>query len=631
MPKNKIQNFDFGNWMSTSDYSLMENIKSNLVIPLINFRGKLNMTDSYINESINTIENYLNRIERFPTILQISIIKHLLQKLKDLLEKYCSSIHLDEPDPLVVAESYSAIDESGNILVELGVHNKGAKVYPITDISVIPVPNDRYKVEERTLYKKDKNVELKSEEFSIFCFNVQVVETYRNDKSITLWFEVNYIVETKPRSKQCDIQIDIKKDFFKWIGNNPFSNFGKKVENPKMFFGRQGDIDEIIDIICPKEIDSNSSFPARQCLLYGQKRSGKSSVLGFVKKKLVQDERIFCVDVNFLNIDSQSECYYKILNAINTELKNIQDDDEELSDDMPSLNLPFDFTKANYTIEFELFQNYIREFKRSMQKSLNPLWKNKQLFVLIDEFSSVFKAIKDPEKDINERFLENWRVLQEDNTSEFSSILICQDIMQSFLRDYGNTNVLSIFQPKRLTYLKPEYARDLIIQPVISRCNVPDFYLEGSIDRILYYTACSAYYTVIFCYTLLNYVSRNRLSHVTKEDVEIVANEVVISEIIKKDKFDALLLAGEDNRVSVFSKEEVQDILDQIAEVEIANPKGCEPSTLKRRCTDSSFSDADYIKSIVSDLNKRDVIKKDDGRLLLNIKLYLLWYQANKV
>lgn len=626
-----LKDINFDIWNTRSDFSLLQDIKTNLVLILDAYCKSESTYD--INNRFKQINGYiaekLDLINMQPTVLKAAFAAPLLVKIRGIVNNRQKLVHFSKPKPEIKLVSSSAIDEIGRVILEFMVTNTESGSFPMKTLLLTLEECDSYTVEEKNGITK--NIDLYGNDYTIFIFHVRLNPIGSQKNQIPCCLHLSYYADDQACSLIKQEAFSVRNDYYNWIGKNPYSNFGKRVEDERMFFGRENYINEIIGTICPNDSDKDQPLPARLYMLYGQKRSGKSSILYHTKVKLENDPRVFCVGVNFLNIDSQSRCYYKILNAISLKLADIEDEETELSFDAPKLNLPPDFQCSDCIITFQLFQNIIIGFKRSMRLSKNELWRNKQLVVLIDEFSSVYNAIKNPDNSIDGQFMENWRVLQEDKSSEFSSILICQDVMHTFMRDYGNYNVFSIFTPKRLTYLDRAYAEKLIIMPVFEKLKDPYFYLDGAVERILYYTACSAYYTVIFCYALLNYLSRNRLSHVTIEDVDIVAKEVVASEIIKKDRFDALLLAGEHNRVSSFSKEEVQSVVDQIAKYEVENSIGCTTSILKREVYDSNTSDSEYIESIIQDLDERKVIIKNESHLVLNIKLYLLWYQANKM
>ena len=112
-----------------------------------------------------------------------------------------------------------------------------------------------------------------------------------------------------------------------------------------------------------------------------------------------------------------------------------------------------------------------------------------------------------------------------------------------------------------------------------------------------------------------------------KEDVDRVAFQVVNSEIIKKDKFDALVLAGESDIVSRYSKNTVRGIVDQIALMELSSGE-CFIDKIHYLNPDTKQDDIEYRDGILSDLEERSVIKKNGKKCSINIKLYTLWIKT---
>ncbi len=573
------------------------------------------------------INKLRTQIENHPTLISICFYLPILENLTSLIKHHHAVFSLQPECPRLSIVSVSARNETGAFLVELELQNEGKKSTSIINPQLEILHPESIK---ECKYDSFKKCVIYGDHSTYFVISIIPSRIEENEYTIqtTLRYEVKG--EIKTFSKEFD-RIHPQKSYKPWLGRNPYTNFGKRVEDSNMFFGREGTIDKIYSTLCPL---SNNNIPdsSIQYWLYGQKRCGKSSVLYHLSQKLNKNDKAFCVEISFLNVTSESQCYYKILDAINIKLSNIREEAElglvdENPSDIPDFALPEEFSNNAYVIDINKFKHLLIDFKRSLRKSSNEKWRNKELVVLIDEFSSVYNAIKSSKDSIHSGFIKNWRELQELSETRFATVMICQDVMYSLMKEHGNVNDFAIYNPERLTYLEDKYAHLLITKPIIDISGNKNFFYKDAVNQILYYTANSAYYTVIFCKSLLEYADSYRLMTITKEDVDKVAFQVVNSEIIKKDKFDALLLAGESDLVSRYSKNTVRGIVDQIAHMELSSG---ECFIDKIHCINPTTNqyDMEYRNGVLSDLQERSVITISGNKCSINIKLYNLWIKT---
>ena len=131
---------------------------------------------------------------------------------------------------------------------------------------------------------------------------------------------------------------------------------------------------------------------SKQVIIYGQKRSGKSSVLNRVKQEL-ENAGAFCVLFSMGKIVrkiSEFSFYYKILKTIKDELFLLTMDGKNV----PEFSIP---TKNEFIAEdeenpVETFSKYMQMFKLASRKTSG--WENRRLVVMIDEFTYMYGAIK---------------------------------------------------------------------------------------------------------------------------------------------------------------------------------------------------------------------------------------------
>ena len=144
-------------------------------------------------------------------------------------------------------------------------------------------------------------------------------------------------------------------------------------------------------------------------------------------------------------------------------------------------------------------------------------------------------------------------------------------------------------------------------------------FVGNAVSRILYYSACSAYYTKWICQSLVDFLNERKLNLITEIDVDAAVWRLLSNTDDAMDKFDALFLPGLSDDVAVFPKEEVQAAMDIVADEEMANPiSGCPRTTLLvNGVTDE----------IIQDLLDRDVIMepRKNGYYFVKVKLYVIW------
>lgn len=611
----RLDSLSLNQWKITSDIEIFKKLKSEIVPLLFRYNEAPSEANIVLLNTKRKVEEFIAIIKLKPTLLQIAIILPILRKLKSLLDVEFNKNALSIPNPKISVVCTSATNSMNEILIEVEVRNQGNNVYPIKILSLTPEDNTNLKFLHELVPSKTE--ELAEQEFEIFHFNAQLIND-DNLASVACNFKLVYSYDNRENNQDFSLTVPI---IMAWESlKNPYSGYGTEVHDDNMFFGRKDILDEIYDAICPKEYDPSKQLPTCQYLLYGQKRCGKSSVLFFLKERFNNNSRLICLRVDFGDIITESDCYKMIIDCLFDKAKELYEKDE-----IDKFELPSNYNSSNYSVNVQDFRRCLASFKKIQQESIHKENRNKQIVLLIDEFSAVFKLIRTGE--ISPNFIETWRSLFSDESTQFSAVLICKDVMPSIIDEYGNKNVFGVFTKQRLNYLLPEYARELICKPILSKNDrINNFYHDGAVDRILYYTACSAFYTYFFCCFLIRYANKRRLSLVTKYDVDIVAEEVA-KNIEQADGFDAILKAGEDDNVSSFPEKTVKSVLDKIADLEIQNSQGCYVSQIQNIYNETNIPEQEYLETVIKDLKRRDVVNIQNNKITINIKLYLLWHQ----
>jgi hypothetical protein len=376
---------------------------------------------------------------------------------------------------------------------------------------------------------------------------------------------------------------------------NPYSRYsgGTPVEEQKMFFGRRELLDRIYSEL--------TTGPLGQCfVLYGQKRSGKSSVLRQLAKRLGPPNLAVYLSLGTIDTTKAERSFVQA--CIDSLYERLVHD--------------FDMTDVlehNWPRDHQVDASPIESFRRSVFASTHLIqtrkgWRNVRPIFLIDEFTYVYEYIR--EGLLTPAFMRQWKSLLESRT--FDAVLIGQDTMPRFKEAYPNE--FGVTHDERISYLSAEEARALAEEPIM--ISGGSRYKGASLDRLLSLTAGSPFYLQIFCDRLVQHLNRNRLAFITESVIgDVLAQLTTGPSALPLDKFDPLITAAGES-VALLPKERYLALLTRVALM---------PSVTGR---DIGQEDA----LLVRDLFAREVLEQDGtGRLRIRVGLFAEWLRANSV
>jgi hypothetical protein len=355
-------------------------------------------------------------------------------------------------------------------------------------------------------------------------------------------------------------------------------------------------------------------------MIYGQYRSGKSSIMHHLKVQLEQERDILVVDLKNIGsiIDESSSVpfIYQILwNILQPFQIAIRD---RVDNGFTPLNISFpndlEFYKNPSPLSFfkTIFTEYMYQAKRSEN------WSNVRIILLIDEFSYIYGKIV--EGRIPETFMINWKALLQENY--FNVIIAGQDVMPKFKKRFHNE--FGTMHPEQVSYLKDEDAIKLIDEPIrIGGRQGESRYREQAIKRILDLTYGSPFYIQIFCSKLVEYMNINHAIFVTKAYVEHVKDELIRGKgSLVIDDFKNLIDSGDTSKDAI-SHEDILTVLKTIAK----NSQIGEGDYYYSNINCKTLSPIDII---LADLENRKVIehiRENSYRILVG--LFKEWLNAN--
>jgi Archaeal ATPase. len=438
----------------------------------------------------------------------------------------------------------------------------------------------------------------------ILCFKVHP-EADLNGLFLKLIF--TYSVKNTPKSEEFSFKI---KPTRKWSDIENHFNPGAPAYN--YFYGRQAYIKKVVSVFSdPKNTP--------HFFIYGQKRSGKSSVLYQIQKQL--EERIpsaILVKVDFLSFElkSENDIFYHILKRIllNVETLNKKAQRDHSRDplDPTCLVVP----KKN-EMDYDVLLSRLTVLKTIMQETRG--WEESRLILFIDEFTIAYEGIL--EKLIPKDFMHRWKSLQAEGL--FGAVLVGQDVLHSFIDETEGPNAFDILDKERLNYLEPEEASRLITETMEILSKRKDVFIGNAIERILYYSASSAHYTKWVCSRLVDYMNTRMLPKVTEADIDAAVSRSIKSSqpSTLRGLFDPLIFPGLKEKLSRFSWDQTTKILDLVADEEIRNPaRGI-------RRIDLIAKSGETQEDIIKDLEERGVLENYHDYYKIKLKLYIVWYK----
>ena len=579
--------------------------------------------DAY-NNIIQKIDAILPNLIDHPTEIGYETIlpalrllkKNVRDKFKELEQRANPTIQVEIIDSVGMEDSNSVelkveIRNSGDSSAR-SIHINSLKVFgddlaEENSINIdVPLPagedkliNVELPLSNNAVEEKIAEVEFLIEYDDIYIATEQrIPSSSRIDKTIPL--EIKPFVEINNRFRQC--------------------SGGEELESgDTMFYGRNGIIRNIKEAIL--------AGTKNQIAIYGQKRSGKSSLLNQIKGRLESDEShsVICGKFSLQGLpDNELNPVRWILESIAKSLlegirkcgiKKLEAVLTSLSIDMTKISKD----KIYESIISKFFSEESDAFKSlgSFIEYINTIdiLQNSHFVIFIDEFTYLYQLIKDKEKRVNEDFMRRWIALIETPGINLQAIVAAQDTFPHFMNESYASNCFNKFSKEPLSYLNKEEALQLIKNPI------KDVIFHNHSDELIYdYTLGSAFFTQIFCTRLVDYLNAEKSNVVGKEEVEKVAERLCTgTHRLEKSTFECLTKEADG---SVFNQKDNEKVLKAIAENTRAG------GYVNIKDLDVGFSQ-EKLKSVLGNLYDRRVISKQDENYSIYVKLFVKWILNN--
>ncbi|MCB9295132.1 MAG: hypothetical protein H6559_18695 [Lewinellaceae bacterium] len=546
----------------------------------------------------------LNEIEQQPTLFSVRTFIPLCEFLQNAFKRDFEEVVARSKPKIEMSllNTDTAIGKDDTVEVRLLLENE-RESSPIQMFQLTPIGNEDCKPIDGKIVSNDI---IRGGEKKEVHFRVRITPQAKENRTARL--DLHYLYgynkgqAQEERNETLNLKLYSESEFVRI--ENPYARIAESgpVEDESMFFGR----DELIRNI----IDTIENAKSKCVLLFGQKRSGKSSVLYHINEKLKASGRAISIKFSIGDIIGSPitnfAFFYKICREIENYFLDLPNNPANPVPEVPPI--VFNDFKELPSIHFDGFMNQLR---RNLAKT--PGWENRHIVLCIDEFTYLYTAIR--RGTLDKEFMKTIKSILE--KGYFSAILVGQDVMQKFKSSFPNE--FGVTEDKRLTYLDKKAARALVEKPIWDEENHKSRYIGDAVDGILEWTASNPYYLQMFCARLVDRMNANKYINITRLDVDEVATEMFSgNKALQKDKFDNLLTGG-DADVEQFKESHVLGILKSIA----GNSKTHQYCTRDQINTIVSKEEDD---KVIEDLIRREVLELlEDKYYKISVKLFEKW------
>ena len=477
--------------------------------------------------------------------------------------------------------------------------NVGDQFKPVENKALSPIGGEAQEIQLDLIPCNEQG----AEDIPSFDWEIEVAYQYK------VYDETQNTLATKDAKKNTNGSTSLKDQLFHLIPN-PFEGLTQGGPVPldraaDMVFGRDEEIEEILAKLQDTE---KRLIPQRSLALYGQKRSGKTTLLNCVKEEIGRRFpdaiRIDLGSMGAFPHDDNRTFIASLQGKIITCLQGIVDDDDNLyavlEENGDRLDIDAIIQSPQHTL---IFDKEMRSFARCL-KQVHP---KAQLILFLDEFTYLYNYIR--EKSLTGDVLQYWKAfMQEYNCS---CVIVGQDSMEQLKNEFPNE--MGTIKLQRVHYLREQYTRDMLFKPLQKTEAGRQVHIEeGAYQQLYEYSAGSAYWHIILCSYLVNYLNANSIYHVTRQLVRnMVDEELQSGDNVSLTLFEPLYNDSEEN------KDDNLKIMRKIA-------AQCTPAHSSVSLQELTFDgwSADRVRNLVKALVHRMVLEEKNGQYRIIVGLF---------
>jgi WD40 repeat protein len=268
---------------------------------------------------------------------------------------------------------------------------------------------------------------------------------------------------------------------------------GSPISGTEMFFGRE-DVFEFVRKTLTGQHRDNI------VVLYGQRRTGKTSVLYQMHRRL--SDRYLCIfiDLHGLALDSLDGFLWELANYIHRRLR------KEYEIQLPKLNRSEFMMDARNT--------FVTTFLDGVWSAIG----DRHLLLMLDETIRLEEQVRAGklEKDVFDYMRHMMQV-----HPRLNFLFSLGSGLEQLQKEYAFLFSVALY--KKISFLDQASAEALITQPVKEYYQVQ----PEAVARILQITSAHPYFTQLVCHSLFYYAQEKLLAQVGPNDVELIVGEAV--------------------------------------------------------------------------------------------------------
>ncbi len=268
---------------------------------------------------------------------------------------------------------------------------------------------------------------------------------------------------------------------------------GSPVTGTEMFYGR----DDVFSFIRRNLIGRHRDTPI---VLYGQRRTGKTSVLYQLHRYLGPGYRCILIDLHGLDLTGMGNFLLGIANSISLGLRHEHQLIVPVPDD--------DVFLANPRSVFETV-------------FLDAVWsalEQDHLVLMMDEVVRLDEEVRAGR--LEREVFDYLRHLMQHHV-RLNFVFSLGSGLEEMRKDYAFLFSVSLY--RRISFLEPAAARDLITRPVRDHYQVA----PQAVTKILRITSGHPYYTQLVCHCLFDLWSRSEKPMLTEADVDAILADAI--------------------------------------------------------------------------------------------------------
>ena len=268
---------------------------------------------------------------------------------------------------------------------------------------------------------------------------------------------------------------------------------GSPVTGTEMFFGR----DDVFTFIRRNLIGRHRDTPV---VLYGQRRTGKTSVLYQLHRHLDPSYRCIFIDLHGLSLDGMGSLLHGIASSISRDLRR----EHHLTVPVPDRSLFLAEPRSAFQTRF-------------LDAALSALGDD-HLVLMLDEVVRLYEEVEHGR--LEHEIFDFLRHLMQ-HYERLNFIFSLGSGLEEMAREYAFLFSVSLYH--RISFLEPAAARSLITEPAREHYQVA----PQAVMKILEITSGHPYYTQLVCHCLFDSWSRAPRPVMDVPDVEAILAEAI--------------------------------------------------------------------------------------------------------